>query len=164
MNLYTNGLIIWWHYWGMMKSIWWGLWGKSLEIMSLEAISYFDLLHAYFLSMFPGWPWSKHLSSVSCSCLHVGGQPTLTLNPLKLSQNESSLLTLFQSGIFVTLTRKVINTDSICLKQEGRLDPWDSLIQPIKLIFLSLKVGEVSHLRLFINKRTAKKLWSQITS
>lgn len=126
----------------MMKSIRWGLWGKSLEIMSLEAISYFDLLHAHFLSLFPGWPWSKHLSSISCFCQHVGGQPAMTLNPLKLSQNESNPLTLFQSGIFVTLTRKVTTTDSICLHQEGWLDPWDSLIQPNKLIFLSLKIWE----------------------
>lgn len=96
--------------------------------------------------------WRPSLTLTSCMpffflCFQVGhvvllflstcwGQPTMTLNPLMLSQNESSPLTLFQSGIFVTPTRQVTNKIVYVLSKK------DSLLQPIKLIFLSLKIWE----------------------
>ena len=53
---------------------------------------------------------------------------------------------LFPSDIFVTLTKKVTNTDCVCLKQLEWSKQQDLLIQPIKHIFFFSKMGGAVYL------------------
>lgn len=116
------------------KKLRWRLCRKSLEIISLEAIACFDLLPQahFFLSFLDDHEVNIFpLSLASANILGPGN------NYFESSETEPKEIIPFCCFCqpIVTLTRKVTDTDSVCIKPLGWFDPWASLIQSGNFIF-----------------------------